>query len=141
MTMASLSASLLARKGDARPANRVKEMFVPRSAPQPHASEPRTPKACSPETRASLLPARAKSEKPVQLREHGTSPAPQTSVAARKQKSLRLDLVTDRALRMLAARDGVTQQSLMEAAVKTLINEKSDEAGCVCGQNGAVVRS
>ncbi|WP_417462697.1 hypothetical protein [Kordiimonas sp.] len=136
MTMASLSASLLARKGDARPANRVKEMFVPRSAPQPRSTEARTP-----ETHTPSLPVRATSEKPVQLREHGTSPAPQTSVAARKQKSLRLDLVTDRALRMLAARDGVTQQSLMEAAVKTLINEKSDEAGCVCGQNGAVVRS
>ncbi len=121
MTMASLSASLLARKGDARPANRVQEIFVPRNAPQAHAPLP-------------IVPARAKSEPMALPRTHKTGTPAKSTTADRKQKSLRLERETDRALRMLAARDGVTQQSLMEAAVKALIKEKSDETGCVCGR-------
>lgn len=121
MTMASLSASLLARKGDARPANRVQEMFVPRNAPQARAPLP-------------IAPARAKSEPATLPRVRKTGASSKSVAADRKQKSLRLERETDRALRMLAARDGVTQQSLMEAAVKALIDEKSDETGCVCGR-------
>ncbi|WP_417466233.1 hypothetical protein [Kordiimonas sp.] len=122
MTMASLSASLLARKGDARPANRVQEMFVPRNAPQARAPLP-------------IVPAKAKNEPTTLPKARQTSAATKSAAADRKQKSLRLERETDRALRMLAARDGVTQQSLMEAAVKALIEEKSDETGCVCGRS------
>lgn len=123
MTMASLSASLLTRHTDRRQRERGNEIFAPRKAV-------RLP---TPEVRPSPSEAQPLGQKPAPLRPHKARAASKASAPTRKQKTLRLDRETDRALRMLAARDGVTQQSLMDAAVKALIREKSAETGCICG--------
>ena len=132
--MASLSASLLARKGEERPANRAREMIMPRKAPvhdlPRHDSHGHDSLGLGSVVLSSSVPRPLKPETKLTT----ARPRPLVKTADRKQKCLRLDRETDRALRMLAARDGVTQQSLMEAAVKTLLGQKSDETDCICGR-------
>jgi hypothetical protein len=136
MTMASLSASLLARKGDAKPAHktalRVQELFLP---PAP---APKTGLTIAPKAMTAHMPVAAKQvipQKPAAPRGEA-KPAPRTAARAkaRASKTLRLDTATNRTLRLLAARDGVTQQSLMEQAVKELLKRETAGLACLCGR-------
>jgi len=122
MSMASLSASLLARKGQASPTvrqsesvhgpfsqERVKEMFPPKR-----------PQLVTQAARKALVPGT-----------RGQSPKAHTGKRARK--TLRLDREKNRQLRLLAAHLGVSQQSLMAKAVSALLKEETGQVGCICG--------
>ncbi|TNE67949.1 MAG: hypothetical protein EP335_00320 [Alphaproteobacteria bacterium] len=100
MTMASLSASLLARKGQARPT----------AASQPVNVEDifSRHRAAIPTYKAKVMPKPAKGGK-------------------RTAKTLRLEADLNHRLRLLAAYIGVTQQSLMEKAVRTLLASELPE--------------
>ncbi len=100
MAMATLNASLLARKGSAQPTAR---------APRYLASVPADTR---PKTLGSRPPAR---------------PEKKT-----KKKSMRLSATTDRELRLLAVRLGLSQQALMERAVEEYLDKAFAETECMC---------
>lgn len=99
MTMASLNASLLARKGAAQPAA---------SAPLHMASVARIPQV------SKGSPKRYATEK------------------KSKKKHLRLGHQADRDLRLLAARNGMSQQAIMERAVTDYLEQAFADSSCIC---------
>lgn len=98
MTMASLNASLLARKGAAQPT-------------------PSTPRFLT------SVPTSAST---------GRQQARKSGAKKTKKKHLRLDAATDRDLRLLAARNGESQQSLMERAVSDYLTSMLEAGECIC---------
>lgn len=98
MTMASLNASLLARKGAAQPT-------------------PSTPRFLT------SVPTGAST---------GRQQARKSGAKKTKKKHLRLDAATDRDLRLLAARNGESQQSLMERAVSDYLTSMLEVGECIC---------
>ncbi|WP_262693317.1 ribbon-helix-helix domain-containing protein [Kordiimonas aquimaris] len=122
MTMASLDASLLARKGTARPimakpdtlqtSNRIQ--FIPHEVTTQ--SAPKTPKVAK-KINESV-------GKKVVLKP--------TKRIRRKHKSVRLSTSTDKDLRLLAASMGVSQQSIMEKAIFDYLEQAYKEQGCIC---------
>lgn len=125
MTMASLDASLLARKGTARPimaatnitqASSSRVQFIPhdvtaKTTPKPKAT--RTAKTTTAPVKKSAK------QKPTQAHR-------------RKHKSVRLSGPTDKDLRLLAAGLGVSQQSIMERAISDYLEHAYKAHGCIC---------
>jgi hypothetical protein len=105
MTMASLTASLVARRDHPRHAGTGHAPLYDQSQARHGALLGKTPQKKPPERKA----AEAK--------------APQRKAPGRKAKTLRLDPGTDRQLRQTAARQGTTQQALMETALKRLLHK------------------
>ena len=134
MAMASLTASLLARKGMAPRPSAGLRFFLPDNAAAPSANL--APSARPSDAAPPIHSARLKlvlAEKPGGL----SAPTPVSAPASASisaslpggapkaivAKTLRLDRATHLRLRQLAARRGVSQQSLMRAAVMTLLAE------------------
>lgn len=178
MTMASLTASLLARKGQAQPSATARDIFAPanpapddesahkrwqspikprvvadashREVGQQQASHqkdgqdslrPHSPVAAKVPAREDRLPRpAATASKPVQKSRHARLVSPGEGAAkpdgvkspARKHKSLRLDEATDLQLRLLAARQGSSQQAVMEKALKALLRKELEDGECIC---------
>ncbi len=66
------------------------------------------------------------------LKSVGKLPAGGKSGAKRVRKSLLLDVSVHARLRLLAARHGVSQQSLMEQGVQKLLDEAVQAEVCIC---------
>ncbi|SDD24153.1 MULTISPECIES: ribbon-helix-helix domain-containing protein [Kordiimonas] len=174
MTMASLTASLLARKGHAQPSASARDIFAPdlpaekrwqapvkkktdvlghsgQPVPQSDkadahpkaAQEAANEQICSASQKASeqtpprplFAPAEARHTL-VQTDEVVRPSKPAAKAAAvdtRKHKTLRLDEDMDMQLRLLAARKGTSQQSLMEEAVRELLKSETRGSNCICG--------
>lgn len=150
MTMASLTASLLARKGDARPSASARDIFAPgtrASADKNAQKKPATALGTGrhknsfaelPHSVSSTIQPLGRQNSPPQQKA-----PPQISDAARKTtrhgkrkvKTLRLDTTTDMTLRLLTARQNTTQQALMEKAVKALLQSETEKTGCICGSS------
>jgi len=144
MAMASLTASLLARKGQARPSAGI------HFEPTPQAMRPASPVVANQSAATPVKsPVRLAVEQPAEQ-----APVPRTEVRAEParmeaivkrpaierseprpvvSKTLRVDQETHIKLRLLAAGRGVTQQSLMEEAVKSLLAVEEGKDGCLCG--------
>ncbi len=110
MAMASLSSSLLARKGQARPAVPASEL--PRQG-----------------TEILMYPVFAK-QKPALL--HNQTPSrekqkPVETTPARAQKTLRLNKKVDADLRRVAKQKKMTQQALMEQAVMNWLSQNQHD--------------
>lgn len=111
MAMASLNASLLAPKGCAQPAVRtptlVPDTSVRRSAIGQIAPPPDT------------------------VRKAGKKPEKQPEKKTKK-KSLRLSASMDKDLRLLAVRNGLSQQALLELAVGDYLDRAYASGDCIC---------
>ena len=128
MAMASLSASLLARKGSAQPVgakqaephNRIQ--FIPQDIPQLPQERQRTndPKNMIKENGQRSF---GKSK---------TGKISVSNVKNSKRKSVRLSPAIDKDLRLLAAGMGVSQQSIMEEAINNHIARTFNDRGCIC---------
>lgn len=123
MTMASLNASLLARKGTAHPTPNTPSIPNAQSTQnsQSTSGNPGTPRALSTVTALTSK----------------TAGAPSNRYAASKKshkKHLRLGSVADRDLRILAAQEGVSQQKLLEQAVTDYLEKMFASGECVCGR-------
>lgn len=108
--LASLSAGLLARKGEARPALR----------PQLH-----------------IAPGNSSPVAEQQARIAAAFDAPQRAVAGAKDRSaftLRLDPERHLKLRLVGARTHRSAQSLLIEALDRLLDEMAPEGGCSCGR-------
>lgn len=125
MTMASLDASLLARKGTARPimakpniaqalSNRVQ--FIPHDVAASATQAAKASKIVK-EIKGSI--------------EKAITPK-STGVDKRKHKSVRLSAPIDKDLRLLAASKGVSQQSIMQTAISDYLERTYKEQGCIC---------
>ena len=149
MTMASLTASLLARKGDARPSASTRDIFATgaRATPLKNAnkkpaagtgSQKNNPAQFPHSVSATLQPQGHKNSPLQQKAQLHTSGAERNTArqGKRKAKTLRLDTTTDMTLRLLAARQGTSQQALMEKAVKALLQAETKRTGCICGSSG-----
>ncbi len=104
MTMASLSAALISRNNRREVERTSGEVVLLPPKPKPTAAA-----------------------KPVRVTPVKARPRPKAETAgkpARQRKTLRLMRETHRALRALAEEKGVSQQSLMETAVETLLREE-----------------
>ncbi len=134
MTMASLNASLLARKGTAHPTPNI-----------PAPSNPTTPNAHStvntqgvPNNQSpSGTPSTTRGLSAVTALQPKTAGASSNRYSATKKphkKHLRLGSVADRDLRILAAREGVSQQKLLEQAVTDYLEKMVASGECVCGR-------
>ncbi len=108
MAMASLHASLLAPKGGAHPAASAPTLV------------PRTPTHLS--AIGQITPNSGK------MREAKKRTAEQKT----KKKSLRLSASMDKDLRLLAVRNGLSQQALLELAVSDYLDKAFAASDCVC---------
>ena len=99
MTMASLNASLLARKGTAQPAGNSAHRHL-------------TP---VPTTNVAIK-------------------SPYTSEKKTQKKYFRLGNRADRDLKLLAVREGLSQQALMEQAITEYLDRAFAKADCICRQ-------
>lgn len=115
MAMASLNASLLARKGSARPVTLTPKLY---------------------ENNTQTIEAQPSFEKT------SSWPAVSTQLNAKNtpldkrrscKKSMRLSKATDKDLRLLAASLGTSQQALMEQAVTVFLKNAYRDRGCICG--------
>lgn len=136
MAMASLSASLLARKGTARPVgnenipsgdvktNRIQFVphDVPRMAPQNTSVEK---KPDMEKQTVNAIRRSAKKNQAIGKTDQKTNKS--------KRKSVRLSTPIDKDLRLLAAGLGISQQSIMESAIREHITRLFNDRGCVCG--------
>lgn len=98
MSMASLNASLLARKGTAQPASNTHRHLTP----------------------VPTIEAVAKSA--------------YASEKKTQKKHFRLGNRADRDLKLLAVREGVSQQTLMEQAMAEFLDRAFAKADCICRQ-------
>lgn len=112
MAMASLNASLLAPKGCAQPAARA-----PVPAPASTALYSTVVGQITPSTR----------NVPKKPQEGGRTQQKKT-----KKKSLRLSAAKDKDLRLLAVRNGMSQQALLERAVNDYLDRAFAEGDCIC---------
>lgn len=108
MTMASLSASLISRHSSRQVERKTGELVL------------LAPKVKAEPVRTAPKPIRIAAE-PTKGKSAGNK---QRSKQARQRKTLRLMRETHRALRTLATEKGVSQQSLMETAVETLLKQE-----------------
>lgn len=97
MTMASLNASLLARKGSAFPATQT-----PRHL------------ASVPGEQGARSASKYKDQKTT------------------KKKHFRIGSEADKDLRLLAVREGLSQQALIEKALHDYLDQAFEESGCIC---------
>lgn len=102
MSMASLNASLLARKGSAFPAAQAPRHLA--SVPQPTGHKTK-------------------------------SKATYAKEAKTKKKHFRLGDKTDRDLRLLSVREGLSQQALIEKAIQTYLDVAFQNGECICRGN------
>lgn len=112
MTMASLSASLISRNSTRQVERKAGELVL--LPPKVKA----TPPAPQKPIQVSTVKAKASASCKVTARREGQKPA-------RQRKTLRLMRETHRALRTLAEEKGVSQQSLMEEAVESLLQQEN----------------
>lgn len=151
MTMASLTASLLARKGDARPSASARDIFAPGTrAPADKNAKKKAAATLGtgshknsfaelPHSVSATIQPLGRQNSPPQQKTQ-----PQISGAAgkttrhgkRRAKTLRLDTTTDMTLRLLAVRQNTSQQALMEKAVKALLQSETEKTECICGFSG-----
>ncbi len=113
MAMASLNASLLAPKGAAQPAV-TPPTLVPISAP---------------------VRGRSNQFVDADKRPRNSQAATETSRAAgkkTKKKSLRISAAMDKDLRLLAVRNGQSQQALLEQAVSDYLDRAYASGECMC---------
>ncbi|MCJ9429774.1 hypothetical protein [Kordiimonas marina] len=131
MSMASLSASLLARKGQASPTSRPTDsMHGPFSQEKVKEMFPsKRPQLVTPSAQTAPQTAPQKAIAPQPRMKKGT----ETHTDKRARKTLRLDRDKNRQLRLLAAHLGVSQQALMEKAVSGLLKKETGHIGCICG--------
>ena len=108
MGMASLDASLLARKGTAKPSSNSIASF-----------------GGSFETPAQVPAQKPERRQPAEVK---TKPGKQDF---RIKKTLHLDSEMNKMLRLLAAKEGITQQKLMQRAVIKLIEDEMGNCACV----------
>lgn len=113
MAMASLNASLLARKGAARPVI---------SAPHiPAAYANDAPKTTAQSSQKKSVTLDAPAYKPAKLDKHKYA-----------KKAVRLSKATDKDLRLLAASLGTSQQAIMEQAITDFLKKAYRDRGCIC---------
>ncbi|WCL54711.1 hypothetical protein [Gimibacter soli] len=127
MAMASLTASLLARKGQARPSAGIHFEPTPQQTARPAAGTGASPVRLTLERtpeRAAPRPEPVAEKRPVLVKAEPAKPV---------SKTLRVDRETHIKLRLLAAGRGVTQQSLMHEAVEALLAAEEGKGGCLCG--------
>lgn len=110
MAMASLNASLLAPKGCAQPA----------VSPPTLVSDTQARYAAI----GQIAPTSKPPKKPVDNRK-----APEKNT---KKKSLRLSASMDKDLRLLAVRNGMSQQALLEMAVSDYLDRAFAAEDCIC---------
>jgi hypothetical protein len=112
MAMASLNASLLAPKGCAAPAANAPTLIpsaLPRNAPIGRIAPNTHNKA------------------------HETQDAEKKKQEKKtKKKSLRLSASMDKDLRLLAVRNGMSQQALLETAVSDYLDRAYASGDCIC---------
>lgn len=116
MAMASLNASLLAPKGCAAPAANAPTLIpsaLPRSAPIGRIA-PNTQSKAHEAPRKTQDAGKKKHEKKT------------------KKKSLRLSASMDKDLRLLAVRNGMSQQALLEKAVSDYLDRAYAAGDCIC---------
>ena len=114
--LAALTASLLARKGQARPA--VRPAFMPRAVPEP------VPTVVQQQARLASL------YSPV---EHELYAPPERELGERRiALTLRLDDARHLQLKLLAARRRTSAQALLVDALDETLREATND-GCVCG--------
>ncbi|WP_308911148.1 hypothetical protein [Pseudokordiimonas caeni] len=121
MAMASLTASLLARKGQARPSAGIHFEPTPQQTARPATGS--GPVRLTLE-RAAPRPEPVAEKRPALVKAEPAKPV---------SKTLRVDRDTHIKLRLLAAGRGVTQQSLMHEAVEALLAAEEGKGGCLCG--------
>ena len=118
MTMASLSAALINRNSPRQVERKTGELVLlpPKAKAKPakaeHAQSAGQAGAGQATRPISVTPAKGTGRKTAQ-----------TGKPARQRKTLRLMRETHRAVRALAKKRGVSQQSLMEAAVENMLQE------------------
>ena len=112
MAMASLNASLLAPKGCAQPAANA-----PMLVSSTRASDSGTRYAAV----GKIAP------KPKKTAQNRAAPEKKT-----KKKSLRLSANMDKDLRLLAVRNGMSQQALLELAVSDYLDRAYAAGDCIC---------
>lgn len=118
MTMASLSASLISRNSTRQVERKAGELVL--LPPKVKATPPAPPKPIQ----VSTVKAKARTSEqaaPKRSRTEGQKPA-------RQRRTLRLMRETHRALRTLAEEKGVSQQSLMEEAVESLLQQENKDS-------------
>lgn len=113
MAMASLNASLLAPKGGAQPAI-TPPTLVPVSAPSRGGSN-RFIDAGKQPRNSQAVPQ-----------------APKAAGKKTKKKSLRISAAMDKDLRLLAVRNGQSQQALLEQAVSDYLDKAYASGECMC---------
>lgn len=115
MAMASLTADLLARKGNATPTS-VQPLY--REAP-------------ARETQKSPDVFEIAWKKLLESRPEKTANAPKTRI----HKSFYLADKQHHQLRMLAARTGKSQQAVMEEALCLFLEQMQEKGACICGKS------
>lgn len=120
MATASLTASLLARKGTAKPGALLSGELTPQQSSSYSAQNPWSTKE------------KQGAKKQTVTHLHSAQKAQPTCYKT-VRKSVTIEAVTDKKLRVLAAARGISQQQLVAEILSNHLTQIYTQEGCVCG--------